>query len=355
MSAPDDRSGGPPDGSQVPAAGQPRGRSAGARDDTPPPPSVARRTENAASPGLAARLGGPAAEVLQAALSGMTEAHRAAVLAALAAVTRGDAATVRTLPWGVGFVRFRGRPVQHPLVCSGKGCRCAARAARAALTAAWPAQPAGSTIAPIIAPPSAGSADPEPQRRPEQANETLSLTLTLPGGGAGDAPPVRKPGQRRCVAAALTPVQSATPEDSSDDEDWKLDVVPALERGFVPLRQLRRASAPVSVLAGSRSYGAWVSYQVNKLALNANKPLFVALAVLFWDITMENPMPYAVGAQPATRAAEGDNWRFGVLPNRADDVAYPTVAVIIMPGAPGVGKTTTIECVALERSVCATA
>jgi hypothetical protein len=63
------------------------------------------------------------------------------------------------------------------------------------------------------------------------------------------------------------------------------------------------------------------------------------------DMTL-NPLPYACGPTAAERPrGTTANWRRGVLPNRG--VGDATLAVIALPGDPGVGKTSAVKCVPL--------
>lgn len=117
----------------------------------------------------------------------------------------------------------------------------------------------------------------------------------------------------------------------------------------MPLEDLHSEWTDVRVITGgSASFDAWVSKIINKLSLSANKPLIVALLTELWDMLMNDPLQYACGAQAAERGSEPGAWTgkldARVLPNRAD-LLTATVAVLLMPGAPGVGKTTSLWCV----------
>ena len=131
--------------------------------------------------------------------------------------------------------------------------------------------------------------------------------------------------------------------DASDDEDEAPPV-----RGFKTLDELRGAAAkPVHVRgSGSDGYDAFMSYHVNAQPHAANKPLMVALFMVFFDLLVNGALQYASGAHAAVHCSGGP-WRLGVLPNR--EGVQATLAVLFMPGAPGVGKTCAITCVALPR------
>lgn len=92
---------------------------------------------------------------------------------------------------------------------------------------------------------------------------------------------------------------------------------------------------------GSDAYDAFVSYHINKQPYAANKPLMVVLFALLWDMLINGALHYSVGAHAAQRVA-GSPYRLGVVPNGVG--VQPTVAVVFMPGAPGVGKTSAITC-----------
>jgi hypothetical protein len=128
--------------------------------------------------------------------------------------------------------------------------------------------------------------------------------------------------------------------DVSSDEE---------EEGFVALEQLRGAASPkVRVLVGSLSFGAFVSYLVNSQPDDTNKAMIVAYAAVLWDMTMKNPLRWAVGAQAAMRGAHDGAWAFGAVPSRADLAA--TLAVVLVTGGFGVGKTSSLECVRRRRA-----
>jgi hypothetical protein len=104
-------------------------------------------------------------------------------------------------------------------------------------------------------------------------------------------------------------------------------------------------SGQAGALAGG--FSAFVSYHLNKLPPNSNKPLVAALFVLLYDVALNNALTYAVGAQAAVLGPQRGAWRLGVLPNRAG--VAPTVVVIFLPGAPGIGKTTAVRCACAPR------
>jgi len=113
----------------------------------------------------------------------------------------------------------------------------------------------------------------------------------------------------------------------------------------VSLASLHRQAATVRVrvASGSDSFDAWVTYHANLMPLAANKPLFVILACLMYDITCINALAYCVGPEAAVRGPGRNAWRHGVLPNRVG--VKPSLAVLLLPGDPGVGKTTAVRCV----------
>ena len=156
---------------------------------------------------------------------------------------------------------------------------------------------------------------------------------------------------RRAPCTPLAPQLPfhATPSSAAEGCDRSSDEEEELEPGFVSLEELRGAAAqPVRVRAsGSDGYDAFVSYHVNKQPYAANKPLLVTLFAVLYDLLINGALQYAVGAHAAVRAPEGDAWRYGVLPNRVG--VHPTLAVLFMPGPPGVGKTTAVKCVAPPR------
>ncbi len=128
--------------------------------------------------------------------------------------------------------------------------------------------------------------------------------------------------------------------DPLSEED---DDAPTPETGFTPLAELRVSRPRVTVVnLGSDEYSEFVTAHVNALPHDTNLPLVVTVFGLLYDVLITNPLEYAVGAEPPERGQNGGAWAYNVLPNRAD--AKPTVAVVIIPGGPGVGKTTTIQC-----------
>ena len=189
------------------------------------------------------------------------------------------------------------------------------------------------------APATAAAAEPAAEvRRPAQARACCCSTVLLQ--------PWRSPGAA-LTRAALQPSRGGRvtmfPPPSDDDEDG-YGSPDEEEEGFVALEDLRGvALMQVRVVVGSKSFSDFASYHVNIQPADSNKPGFVAGLAVLWDLSQKNALPYAVGAQAPERGPQAGAWSRGVFPNTL--VSRPTNAVVLIPGAVGVGKTTLVRCV----------
>lgn len=168
-----------------------------------------------------------------------------------------------------------------------------------------------------------------------------------PATDAGATREVRSPQGGVCARLTRRPAFRASQGSDWPGSDWPVDD-DDMELGFMSVERLRLAFPPVQVKVGDESYSSWVSYQLAHLPLPINKPAFVAIAAVVYDMACSTPLPYAVGAQPAARGPGAGEWRLGVLPNR--DATASTVAMMLMPGDPGVGKTSALMCVLLPSA-----